>query len=59
MQVTVSERGEVIEAKVVSGPELLREAAMVAAKQWRFEPLLLRGTPVKVRGALTFNFVLE
>jgi TonB family protein len=59
VRITISEKGKVIEAEAVSGPELLREAALKAARQWRFEPLLLRGTPVKVRGVLTFNFIVE
>jgi TonB family protein len=59
VQVTISEEGQVIEAIAISGPELLREAAVQAAKQWVFKPTRLDGAPVKVQGILTFNFTLE
>jgi TonB family protein len=58
VQVTISEEGRVIEAMAISGPELLREAAVQAAKQWVFKPTRLDGAPVKVQGILTFNFEL-
>ena len=59
VQVTISEEGRVIEAIVISGPELLREAAVQAAKEWVFKPTKLDGVPVKVQGILTFNFELD
>src|SRR5262245_39758131 len=58
VQVTISEQGEVIEAVVVSGHPLLRDAAVNAAKQWVFMPTELDEVPVKVQGILTFNFTL-
>jgi TonB family protein len=39
LQVTISEEGKVIDAVVLSGPELLREAALEAAKKWEFKSL--------------------
>jgi periplasmic protein TonB len=59
VQVTISEEGRVMEASVVSGHPLLREAALQAARQWRFKPTELSGVPVKVQGVLTFNFTLQ
>ncbi|HKX26468.1 MAG TPA: energy transducer TonB [Blastocatellia bacterium] len=59
IQVTISEDGRVIEASVVSGHPLLRDAALQAAKQWIFKPTALSGVPVKVQGILTFNFTLQ
>ncbi|MBI1765044.1 MAG: energy transducer TonB [Acidobacteria bacterium] len=59
VQVTISEKGEVIDASVVSGHPLLREATLSAARQWQFKPTELGGVPVKVQGVLTFNFTLE
>src|SRR5262245_12611007 len=58
VQVTISEEGRVIEAIAISGPELLREAAVQAAKEWVFKPTKLDGMPVKVQGILIFNFEL-
>lgn len=58
-QITISEAGEVIEAVIVSGHPLLRDAALQAARQWVFKPTELSGVPVKVQGILTFNFTLN
>jgi TonB family protein len=59
VQITISETGEVIEATVISGHPLLRDAALQAARQWLFAPTELSGVPVKVQGILTFNFTLD
>lgn len=59
VQVTISEEGRVIEAVVVGGHPLLRDAALQAARQWLFKPTELSGVPVKVQGVLTFNFTLQ
>src|SRR5262249_29713782 len=56
VQVTISESGEVINAQVISGHPLMRDAALQAAKQWRFKPTELSGMPVKTQGVITFNF---
>jgi TonB family protein len=58
VQVTISETGEVIEATVINGHPLLRDAALEAARQWMFQPTELSAVPVKVQGILTFNFTL-
>ena len=57
--VTVDEEGNVTEAAAVSGHPLLQAAAVAAARQAKFSPTLLSGKPVKVKGLLTYNFVLE
>jgi protein TonB len=59
VQVTISEEGRVIDAQVVSGHPLLRDAALQAARGWVFKPTELSGVPVKVQGVLTFNFTLQ
>jgi TonB family protein len=51
VEVTVSESGKVIEARAVSGPELLREPAIQAAKQWEFSP-----AEATLKGLLLFTF---
>jgi protein TonB len=48
-----------MEAFIVGGHPLLRNAAIEAARQWIFEPTTLSKVPVKVQGVLTFNFMLE
>jgi TonB family protein len=59
VQVTVDESGNVISAAAVSGHPLLQQAAVAAARQARFAPYKLNGSPVKVTGVLTYNFVPE
>ena len=56
--VTIGETGEVLNAEATSGPALLRDAAVNAARQWKFKPTELQGKAVKVQGNLTFNFTL-
>lgn len=59
VQVLISETGEVIDATVIAGHPLLRDAALQAARQWAFKPTELSGVAVKVQGILTFNFSLN
>jgi TonB family protein len=56
VRVMISEEGRVIEAKAISGHPLLRNAAVIAARQWIFRPTKLHGVPVPVEGILTFVF---
>jgi Ca-activated chloride channel family protein len=58
VEVTVDETGKVIAARVVSGHQMLRSAAMAAARQARFAPTKLSGQPVRVIGTITYNFAL-
>ncbi|HSO73526.1 MAG TPA: energy transducer TonB, partial [Blastocatellia bacterium] len=58
VEVTVDEAGGVISARAMSGHPLLKEAAVSAARGWRFSPTQLSGVPVKVIGTITFNFNL-
>jgi TonB family protein len=59
VEVIVDEEGRVASAEAVGGHELLREAAVKAARQWRFTPTLLSGQPVKVSGRIIFAFSLN
>jgi TonB family protein len=59
VEVTFSETGEVIAAKSLSGPEALYDASVIAARKWEFMPVELSGSPVKVKGILTFKFILK
>lgn len=59
VQLTVDEEGYVIAAAAVSGHPLLQQAAVRAVKQYRFEPTLLDGVPVKVMGRIVVTFTLQ
>ncbi len=56
VEVTVDEEGKVSNARVVSGHPMLQASAIVAAKEWTFNPTSIDGNPVKVSGVLTFRF---
>lgn len=50
--------GIVKDLQVVSGPDLLQQAALDAVKQWRYRPYLLNGDPVEVRTTINIIFTL-
>jgi TonB family protein len=58
VSVVIDERGEISQAKAVSGHELLKLSALRAARQCLFAPALRDGLPVKVRATLEFTFSL-
>ena len=58
VEVVVDRAGNVTSARALSGHALLREAAIAAAMQWRWNPTLLSNVPVQVVGTITFNFTL-
>ncbi|MBL8195997.1 MAG: energy transducer TonB [Blastocatellia bacterium] len=58
VEILISEDGKVVSTKVLGGHGLLQKAALDAARQWKFNPTLLNGTPVKVQGVITFRFSL-
>ena len=59
VQVVVDETGKVISAEAVSGPSLLKDAAVQAALKARFSPTKLSGQPVKVSGVINYRFGLQ
>jgi TonB family protein len=56
VQYTVDAEGRVLAAKAVSGHSVLRVAAEVAVRQWRFEPALVEGRPVTSGGRVIIEF---
>jgi len=58
IEVVIDENGNVVSAEVVQGQPLLSQAALDAARQWKFRPTLLNGEPIKVTGVLIFIFRL-
>ena len=50
--------GTVQDLKVISGHPLLREEAIKAAKQWRYQPGSLNGVPIAVTTTMDVNFAL-
>ncbi|HZI60738.1 MAG TPA: TonB family protein [Pyrinomonadaceae bacterium] len=58
VEVILDETGKVISATAMSGPTLLREAAVQAALRAKFSPTKLSGQPVKVSGTINYKFAL-
>ena len=48
--------GRVTEAKVVSGPFLLQQAALDAVRQWKYQPARLNGQPVANHQTINLAF---
>lgn len=59
LQVIVDETGQVISARAISGPPVLREAAMEAAYRARLVITEKDGKPIKVTGYLNYQFQPE
>jgi protein TonB len=59
LQATISKTGTIENLRVVSGPELLRKAAMDAVSRWRYRPYLLNGEPVEVETTINVNFTMH
>jgi TonB family protein len=55
----VDATGRVKSTKALSGPASLRDAAMDALKQYRYEPARLRGQPVAAHVTVTIKFLFE
>ena len=56
--VTIDVTGAVIEAEVLTGPSLLRQAAVDAMKSWTFNPVIRNGHPVKAMSNERVQFFL-
>ena len=58
MHALISKSGAIEDLSVVSGPEMLRVAALDAVRTWRYRPYLLNGEPVEVETTITVHFTL-
>lgn len=54
----VSDSGEVVDVKVLSGNALLTPAVVKAVRDWRFTPFQQDGKPSQAVATLRFNFKL-
>lgn len=58
VDVTIDEKGDVVDVQKTSGPGLLQAAAKDAIKKWKFKPYMCEGQAVKMSGFVNFNFTL-
>ncbi|MGC9157701.1 MAG: energy transducer TonB, partial [Terracidiphilus sp.] len=55
---TISKTGAIENPRVLSGPEMLRTAAIDAVRNWRYRPYRLNGEPVDVETTVKVVFAL-
>ena len=56
VEVTIDEEGSVIAARPISGPEQLRDAALAAARRWKWVPERVDRNRARVVGTITLTF---
>ena len=55
----ISKTGTIESLQAISGPEMLKGAALEAVKTWRYKPYLLNGEPTEVDTTVIVNFNLN
>jgi TonB family protein len=59
LDATIGKDGRITKVQPVSGPPLLRQAAIDAVRQWVYQPTLLNGQPVEVVTQVDVSFNLN
>jgi TonB family protein len=59
LAITIDTNGRVENVEPVSGPEMLRQPAIDAVRDWIFEPKIVKGEAVPVKSDISVNFVLD
>jgi len=59
VEAIISKSGRIESAHVVTGPEMLRQAALDAIRNARYTPYMLNGLPTEVETTITVNFKLS
>lgn len=55
----IDERGNVVQARALSGPPLLIPSALQAVVQWRYQPTYLNGQTISVAMHVEVHFILQ
>jgi len=58
VQIIVDRAGNVVDAKAISGPTVLRQAAVDAVREWKYNPTMLDGQAISVQMLVTLRFQL-
>lgn len=56
LDAVIDTAGNVVNARVISGPALLRKPALDSVKQWKYEPSRLDGQPTSVEMVVSIQF---
>jgi TonB family protein len=56
IRAVIDKNGSVAKADVISGPAMLRQAALTAVLRWKYAPSVLDGQPVSVETTVTVKF---
>lgn len=59
LRARVGRTGQIISVTPVSGPQLLSSAAMMAVREWRYEPTFIDGDPAETLAEITVVFRLR
>jgi periplasmic protein TonB len=59
LQAMISKTGTIENLHVISGPQMLQQAAIDAVKSWRYRPYMLNGQAVEVETTVNVIFKLE
>jgi protein TonB len=58
LEATISKTGTIESVKAVSGPEMLRQAAVDAVRSWRYKPYMLDNQPIEMQTTVNVVFSL-
>jgi TonB family protein len=59
LEIEVDAAGNVLSAKALSGPPILREAAIEAVRRWKYQPATLGDKPIASRDSVKVDFHLH
>ncbi|HZY62106.1 MAG TPA: energy transducer TonB [Edaphobacter sp.] len=58
VEAVITSAGAIAQLRVVSGPPMLRQAALDAIRTARYQPYRLNGNPIEVQTTISVNFRL-
>ena len=59
LQVNIDKNGNIVGTQVLSGPEILANAAREAVQHWRFRPRYKNGAPIETDARVVVNFTIS
>lgn len=59
IEVSIDSAGKVAQAKVISGPPFLQQAARDAVRNWKFEPASLNDKPIEYQMQVKVHFAIQ